>query len=386
MDAFVKTTFFLSITRIVKWEHKLMSFKKLKIIVSLKDGLTKIRNWICVKMFPQRNKILAMLTLVLAFAILLIIKYCDAPLLLPEKYFSFLLYDANGDKTLYNIAISYLAAYIFYLLQVHLPSRQKEKRAYKLIRKQLSELIIDIKELIYIFHEMYDVDENGTLSLNQDQVLFFEEYWDAYKSSHDIVKPNPERVNNGKYKRGGCYSCKGEKAFCEKTEKVKKKYERLMENRQLQNCDENLVDMLEEFKAGQLCSNMKGAVLMRQISDTVNNAVHTAYVVTPAADELNDILKIMPGMSVTPHQDHLKVSQNGNEIGKIDLKKKKDVDGISEVSHDIQAVEQQMSRIEYYCDVDGEVSFRKYTDKEMQRNKYSEIFVKELQKHFEGVK
>lgn len=37
--------------------------------------------------------------------------------------------DSNEDKTLYNIAISYFAAYVFYILQIYIPERSKNRKA-----------------------------------------------------------------------------------------------------------------------------------------------------------------------------------------------------------------------------------------------------------------
>lgn len=69
------------------------------------------------------------ITLLTALAVLsciVIICFCDVTVWKPFETWTFLL-QSDKDKTLYNIAISYVAAYIFYILQVYLPEKNKEE-------------------------------------------------------------------------------------------------------------------------------------------------------------------------------------------------------------------------------------------------------------------
>ena len=70
--------------------------------------------------FYDFEKMWIVLTTVNIVAIFLIIRGSTAPLLIDNAVTRFLFcIDTNGDKTLYNIGISYFAAYIFYLIQIY---------------------------------------------------------------------------------------------------------------------------------------------------------------------------------------------------------------------------------------------------------------------------
>lgn len=69
---------------------------------------------------------ITLLTILMILSCLIIICFCDATVWKPFETWTFLL-QADKDKTLYNIAISYVAAYIFYILQVYIPEKNKEE-------------------------------------------------------------------------------------------------------------------------------------------------------------------------------------------------------------------------------------------------------------------
>lgn len=69
------------------------------------------------------------LTIVLLFAIFAVVRGSTAPLISRNPVLQWMFYtDPNGDKTIYNIGISIIAAYIFYLVQVYIPERSRSKQ------------------------------------------------------------------------------------------------------------------------------------------------------------------------------------------------------------------------------------------------------------------
>jgi hypothetical protein len=56
--------------------------------------------------------------------------------------------DVNGDKTIYNIAISVIAAYIFYIFQVYIPEKQKHKRNMTIVSERNQYLVRLLEELV----------------------------------------------------------------------------------------------------------------------------------------------------------------------------------------------------------------------------------------------
>lgn len=69
---------------------------------------------------------ISLLTILMILSCVVIICFCDAAVWKPFETWTFLL-QSDKDKTLYNIAISYVAAYIFYILQVYIPEKNKEE-------------------------------------------------------------------------------------------------------------------------------------------------------------------------------------------------------------------------------------------------------------------
>lgn len=75
------------------------------------------------------QKTLLKLSLVLLCAVLIVIRGSTAPLISDSATLHFLFYsDPNGDKTLYNVGISVIAAFIFYVFEVYIPEYKRIKR------------------------------------------------------------------------------------------------------------------------------------------------------------------------------------------------------------------------------------------------------------------
>lgn len=75
------------------------------------------------------QKTLFKLTIVLFIGMFFVIRGSTAPLINQNSFLHWLFYsDPNSDKTIYNIGISIIAAYLFYLVQVHIPEKKKVKR------------------------------------------------------------------------------------------------------------------------------------------------------------------------------------------------------------------------------------------------------------------
>lgn len=78
------------------------------------------------RVFFGYNEILVKLAVLLIVALYFVIRGSSCPLISNNNVIYKLFYtDPDGDHTLYNIAISYVAAYIFYLIQVYYPERKK---------------------------------------------------------------------------------------------------------------------------------------------------------------------------------------------------------------------------------------------------------------------
>lgn len=91
-----------------------------------KNKRAKRKSFVNRKIFFGYNKVLVELSVLLIIALFFVIRGSSWRLISDNAIIYRLFYtDPNGDHTLYNIGISYVAAYIFYLIQVYYPERRK---------------------------------------------------------------------------------------------------------------------------------------------------------------------------------------------------------------------------------------------------------------------
>lgn len=91
-----------------------------------KNKKNKRKSFVNRKIFLGYNEVLIKLSILLMVALFFTIRGSTWKLLSNNAVIYGLFYtDTNGDRTIYNIAISYIAAYIFYLIQVYFPEKNK---------------------------------------------------------------------------------------------------------------------------------------------------------------------------------------------------------------------------------------------------------------------
>ena len=81
------------------------------------------------------------------------------PVLVDNQIIKFLFVsDAQGDKTLYNIAISYFAAYIFYVIQIYYMERNKTLKFLNATKSNMRNFIRQIDIFLFVWWQFVDVD------------------------------------------------------------------------------------------------------------------------------------------------------------------------------------------------------------------------------------
>lgn len=86
--------------------------------------------WINDKVLFGYKKVLIVLSAILVVAVFFVIRGSSWPLISDSVILEWLFFtSADADHTLYNIAISYVAAYLFYLIQVFYPENKRTKIA-----------------------------------------------------------------------------------------------------------------------------------------------------------------------------------------------------------------------------------------------------------------
>lgn len=126
--------------------------------------------------FYEFERMWLFLTVLNVVAIFLIIRGSTAPLIIDNDVFRFLFYTPEtSDKTFYNIAISYFAAYIFFIIQVYYPERRKTKRALISIEIPVFNLINQTNMFLFVwetFTERNSPDDGTILGVNISEIYY----------------------------------------------------------------------------------------------------------------------------------------------------------------------------------------------------------------------
>lgn len=114
----------------------------------------------CLSFKYTRNKILYSLSTLLLLSVFTIIRYCQYPLLIHTQLLEKLFIPTSNDSTLYNIAISYVAAYIFYIIQVYIPAMLNHYKSYQLLSTSITKEIALIQKMIFICRCSLTISDN----------------------------------------------------------------------------------------------------------------------------------------------------------------------------------------------------------------------------------
>lgn len=107
------------------------------------------------------------LTIILFIGIFFVVRGSTAPIISHNPVFLLLFYsDPNSDKTIYNIGISVIAAYIFYIVQVYIPEKKDVKRKIRKFSSYHRQEIFLLNQYILAWKEF----------LKEEGVCYFHEF------------------------------------------------------------------------------------------------------------------------------------------------------------------------------------------------------------------
>ena len=115
-------------------------------------------------------------------------------------------YFAVSDKEtilsmLYAVALSYIAAFIFYLLQIFFPERKKAKSVKKIIKSRLVNIIIKVDELYTELFKLYIPNYDNTIDINKHMKNLLKYDFNDYTEIGDVKKFIPITTNRMFIKR-----------------------------------------------------------------------------------------------------------------------------------------------------------------------------------------
>ena len=131
------------------------------------------------KIFFDYKRTLFFLSLILLLSIYFIVKGSSWPLLFDNEICRTLFYmSEESDHTLYNIGISYLAAYIFYIIQVFIPERKKTQVAIAQTKLDMFNCLHLCKMFLegWKRYVRYDRVGNGCINNVNVQLIYYEDF------------------------------------------------------------------------------------------------------------------------------------------------------------------------------------------------------------------
>lgn len=158
---------------------------------NLKIYFNRLKKWwknrINLPFLYTYQTVLLKLSLVAFVALFFVVRGSTAPLLIDTELMRQLFCtDVNGDKTIYNIAISVIAAYIFYIFQVHIPEKNKLKRNMTIVSELNKYLVTLLVELVAAWRVFLVVCDG------QHGCIFKEFNYETNIGSYSVDKENYE--------------------------------------------------------------------------------------------------------------------------------------------------------------------------------------------------
>lgn len=137
------------------------------------------------------------LTIICGFAIYIIIKGSSIPMIFDNAFFRVLLYsNPDGDKTLYNIAISIVAAYVFYILQIYLNERDNTKRALTVTALDTYNLVHQIQIFLFVWDNLTEKTSDGVITCKKEDSFYYKGilYPKVYDGNAEELKLTEGRI------------------------------------------------------------------------------------------------------------------------------------------------------------------------------------------------
>lgn len=134
----------------------------------------------------SKNKIFISLTLLLLPAIFVIIRECNYPLLYHSRIFEFIFVPKYTEKILYNLSLSYIAAYIFYVIQIFIPQTIKNKRACNILITKFQKEYRLTKEFLFLVSQIVKMTESSQIQYKSSTAPVYYEESDYH--NYNILK------------------------------------------------------------------------------------------------------------------------------------------------------------------------------------------------------
>lgn len=173
--------------------------------------------------FCAYEELWLILTVLMGISVFFMIRGSTAKLLIDTKFTRMLFCsETNGDKTVYNISISYFAAYIFYILQVYYPERSRTISALKSTALDTYNFVNQTLLFLFVWEKLVNVTSDGTIvSVNNKKFYYKNKMYNmAHEADIDELKTITGRVQD--------------------------EYQKVVNNLNFSKCDENIYTLFKD--------------------------------------------------------------------------------------------------------------------------------------------
>lgn len=113
-------------------------------------------------MRKREFKILITLSIGAIASLFFVIRECSYPLIWNTAVMRWLFIPLNKEKLISNIAFSYIAAYIFYIMQIYIPKQMNRKSVCHVLAPKMEEFIFKISEFSFVIEKICSQHDGGT--------------------------------------------------------------------------------------------------------------------------------------------------------------------------------------------------------------------------------
>ena len=190
-------------------------------------------------LYPERNRLFLALSTLVLISIIVIARYSTWPAL---PGFQFLAGTIPDDSIPYDIAMGYLASYIFYLIQVYIPQRNREMKSLKSLQLYLK-AYLRYARLFYAVLQDYDLTELPKCAPNIPMYIYKNKSGESFKENFRLLSEDALKTDsNANFVTG--FEVDGIYNFLLKARYI---YEQMVSNQAFSTLDAFLMDQIQDI-------------------------------------------------------------------------------------------------------------------------------------------
>ena len=186
------------------------------------------------------------------------------PVLVDNQIIKFLFVsDAQGDKTLYNIAISYFAAYIFYVIQIYYMERNKTLKFLNATKSNMRNFIRQIDIFLFVWWQFVDVD----------------------LSSETIKNVNIRKIYFNEIEDKDNIFTSDKKDLGETVKRAKEEYQEMVNNLNFSKCDDKVIQLFLDIDIVKIINRLYQLMLSAELMINTDATIKETF-------DSNEIVKV----------------------------------------------------------------------------------------------